>query len=131
MEHSMACRFWLAPLVALAAASCVSSVAAQNINSDEAFDSGGAATHSLALTPVQRNAIYNAVLHQRARAPSAAIEPAVGAAVPRTVALSELPDTAGIDNPMFLKYAMVGDDILVVDSVLRRVVDIIHGGGRP
>jgi hypothetical protein len=32
---------------------------------------------------------------------------------------------------MFLKYAMVGDDVVVVDPVTMRVVDIIHGSTRP
>jgi len=35
--------------------------------------------------------------------------------VPRAVELSTLPDAAGIEDPLFLKYAMVGDDVVIVD----------------
>ena len=59
------------------------------------------------------------------------IRPAVGAAVSRAVPLSELPEDAGINAATFLKYAMVEDDVVVVDPIQMRVVEIIHGAARP
>jgi len=73
------------------------------------------------------------VFAQRARASSPTIPAAVGAAVSPTVQLYDLPDRTAPDNPWaaFLKYATVEDDVVVVDPVGMRVVDIIHGGVRP
>jgi hypothetical protein len=47
--------------------------------------------------------------------------------------LLELPDQAAADQPWaeFLKYAMVDDDVVVVDPMAMRVVDVIHGNARP
>lgn len=106
---------------------------AQSIGPDEAVKPDGAVSQQLALTAAQRTAIYNAVVAQRPRVSSIAIPGAVGAAVSPTAQLSDLPDQTAADNPWaaFLKYAMVEDDVVVIDPVRMRVVDIIHGGVRP
>ena len=39
--------------------------------------------------------------------------------------------TVETDDPMFLKYAMVAHDVVVVDPVAMRVVELIHGSTRP
>jgi len=46
---------------------------------------------------------------------------------------AELPNAeAGNDlAAAFLKYALLEDDVVVVDTVRMRVVDIIHGAARP
>jgi hypothetical protein len=31
----------------------------------------------------------------------------------------------------FLKYAMVESDVVVIDPIKTRIVDVIHGGARP
>jgi hypothetical protein len=59
------------------------------------------------------------------------VDPTVGATVSRTVELSDLPDQAGIDDTLDLKYAMVQGDVVVIDPIRMRVVDIIHGSVRP
>jgi hypothetical protein len=91
-----------------------------------------------ALTPAQKSAIYNAVQAQRVRsAARVIIHPAIGAPVPPSLTLSDLPaealsvalpDQPGSDDAAFLKYAMVGDDVVVVDPIAMRVVDVIHRG---
>lgn len=108
-------------------------VRAQSIGPDEAVNAGGAVGQQWALTAAQRSAIYNAVFAQRVRASSPTIPAAVGAAVSPTVQLFDLPDRTAPENPWaaFLKYAMVENDVVVVDPVGMRVVDIIHGGVRP
>jgi len=44
-----------------------------------------------------------------------------------------LPNQAAADNfgTMVLKYAMVEDDVVVIDPITMRVVDIIHGNAGP
>jgi Protein of unknown function (DUF1236) len=55
----------------------------------------------------------------------------VGATVPRSAVLLPLPDEArGDDLPgQYLKYATVDDNVVLVDSISMRVIDIIHRVG--
>ena len=119
-------RIWIPPLAVLAVTLGYAGACAQSVGPDEVV-SQDAATQQLALTPAQRSAIYNAVLQQRARASTSLIQPTVGAPGSPSVPLSELPDQAA-DTPwaQFLKYAMVEDDVVVVDPIRMRVVDIIR-----
>jgi len=128
----MTVRVWISPLTAaVLLASCNFSFG-QGAVPDEVFGSHGAATQDLALTAAQKNAIYNAIRQQRVRPNAPMLRPAVGAEVPPTVALSELPNDV-VDAPWgeFLKYAMVADDVVVVDPARMRIVDIIHGNSLP
>ena len=88
---------------------------------------------NLALTAGQRSAIYNIVIRERAKPHADQIAVAVGAPVPPTIELVDLPDQATADNPSaaFLKYAMVHGDVVVVDPVAMRVVDVIRNGAKP
>jgi len=108
-------------------------VFAQTVGSDEAVDPAGITAPKVGFTATQKNAIYAAVMLQKVRASSPALSAAVGASVPRTTALSDLPDQVISDQPWaeFLKYAMVEDDVVVVDPIAMRVVDIIPGRARP
>ena len=58
---------------------------------------------------------------------------AVGAIVPPSLALGNLPDapTLGGDSDGVLKYATVEGDVVVVDPIGMRVVDVIHRGAGP
>jgi hypothetical protein len=66
-----------------------------------------------------------------------AVPSAVGAAVSPAAELAVLPHQAAAiasvdDAPgKDLKYAMVEDDVVVVDPVKLRVVEVIHGNNRP
>ena len=106
---------------------------AQTTGPDEAVEANGAVTQPLALTPAQRTAIYNEVMQQRVRSSSRRIAVSIGAPVPPWVRLSDLPGQAAIDDggTGVLKYAMVGDDVVVVDPVSMRVVDVIRRGALP
>jgi hypothetical protein len=106
---------------------------AQSAGPDEAVQPNGAVRQTLALTPGQKSAIYNIVIRQRVNPHADQISIAVGAPVPPTTELVDLPDQATADNPSaaFLKYAMVANDIVVVDPVAMRVVDVIRNGARP
>jgi hypothetical protein len=105
---------------------------AQTAGPDEAIKPDGAVRQPLALSPAQKSTIYNAVHRQRVRAPTT-VPAAVGAPVAPSEALTELPDFAAADHcsALFLKYAMVEDDVVVVDPINMRVVDIIHASARP
>ena len=106
---------------------------AQSAGPDEAIQPNGTVRQNLALTAGQRSAIYNIVIRQRAKPHADQISVAVGAPVPPTIDLVDLPDQATADNPSaaLLKYAMVHGDVVVVDPVAMRVVDVIRNGVKP
>jgi hypothetical protein len=106
---------------------------AQNAGPLEAFSPNGAADQSVSLTPAQRGAISNAVFGDRVRAATTTIPVTVGAAVPPLVELRDLPDQSEtIDSATgFLKYAVVENNIVIVDPISMRVVDVIYGNAEP
>jgi hypothetical protein len=106
---------------------------AQSAGPDEAVQPNGTVRQNLALTAGQRSAIYNVVIRERAKPHADQIAVAVGAPVPPTIDLVDLPDQATADNPSaaLLKYAMVHGDVVVVDPVAMRVVDVIRNGTKP
>ncbi len=137
--HIMSGRIWLLPFI-VAAPFIGAAAQAQTVGPDEAVDSQGAVTAKLALTETQKHAIYNAVLQQRVRTSTTGIPLAVGAPVSPAAALSDLPvellpvetlpdqGADGDSAATVLKYAMVEDKVVVIDSIEMRVVDVIHGG---
>ncbi len=100
--------------------------AAQAVGADEAH--GAPAPHAT-LSPAQKRAIYTAVLRQRLRTSAADSPLTVGATVPRSTVLLALPEAAQGDDLSVLKYATVDDNVVVVDPVSMRVIDIIRGAG--
>ena len=106
---------------------------AQSAGAIETVQPNGIVTQTLALTAGQRSAIYNIVIRERAKPHAEQIAVAVGAPVPPTIDLVDLPDQATADNPSaaLLKYAMVHGDVVVVDPVAMRVVDVIRNGVKP
>jgi hypothetical protein len=129
-------RIWLprltsvsiAPLAALLFLLAPAGAFAQTVGPDEAVNAQGSLNQHLRLTDAQKAAIYNAVLQQRVRS-SATIPVAVGAPVSPVIELAGLPGQAMSDDSLMtdLKYAMVEDDVVVVDPVRMRVVEVIHG----
>jgi hypothetical protein len=111
----------------------VAAALAQSAGLDEAIQPDGTLRQNLALTAGQRSAIYNIVIRQRAKPHADPMSIAVGAPVPPTIDLVDLPDQATADNPSaaLLKYAMVHGDVVVVDPVAMRVVDVIRNGAKP
>ena len=106
---------------------------AQSAVPDEAVRPNGAVTQQLALTAGQKSAIYNAVARQRVRHRADQIAVSVGAPVPPFAELIDLPDQAstGTDSAAVLKYAMVENDVVVIDPIVMCVVDVIRGGAKP
>jgi hypothetical protein len=98
---------------------------------DEAHGAPARLAPHIVLSPAQKRAIYTAVSRQRLRSSAADIPLSVGAAVPRSAALLTLPVAArsGDLSGRYLKYAMVDDNVVLVDSISMRVIDIIHRAG--
>jgi hypothetical protein len=125
-------RIWIPPVAAIALLLGTAGAFAQTAGSDEGVNPDGVIAQQLQLTDAQRSAIYNAVRQQGLRASNILFPVAVGAPVPPSAALLELPDqTADQSWAEFLKYAMVADDVVLVDPIRMRVVDVIHGNARP
>jgi hypothetical protein len=124
---------WQVLLVAATLFVGTASAYAQTIDPDEAVNANGAVSQQFALTQAQKTAIYNAVLQQQVRTSTTHIPATVGAPVSPTAELAELPDHAAGHAPLAadLKYAMVEDDVVIVDPIRMQVVDIIHRGTRP
>ena len=121
------------PIVAvlLALAAGMPQAAAQAVGPDEAHGAPARLAPHIALSPAQKRAIYAAVSRQRLRTSAADIPLIVGATVPRSAALLTLPDAArgGDLSGQDLKYATVDGNVVLVDSVSMRVIDIIRGAG--
>ena len=105
---------------------------AQSAGLDEAIGPHGAVMQNNELTPGQKNAIYNTVIQQKIRRPADRIAPAVGAPVPPSTELLDLPVEAhGDTSSALLKYAFVEDQVVVVDPIAMRVIGVIRGNARP
>jgi hypothetical protein len=108
---------------------------AQSVGPDEAIGSPGSLSQKTVLSPQQRRAIYESVAQQRVPSAAPTVPAIVGAPVPPSLALLDLPaqpsDPAQADDfgVRVLKYAMVADDVVVVDPIAMRVVDVIHRDG--
>jgi Protein of unknown function (DUF1236) len=124
-------RFSLAALLGLFFG--IAPALAQSAGPDEAVQPNGTVRQTVALTAGQRSAIYNIVIRERAKPHADQIIVTVGAPVPPTIDLVDLPDQATVNNPSaaLLKYAMVHGDVVVVDPVAMRVVDVIRNGAKP
>jgi hypothetical protein len=104
---------------------------AQAVGADEAHGAPARLAPHIALSAAQKRAIYAAVSRQRLRSSAADIPLSVGATVPRSAVLLTLPDEArgGDLSGQYLKYATVDDNVVLVDSISMRVIDIIHRAG--
>jgi hypothetical protein len=127
----MSRRAWFTPLVCLVFLVGTGAARAQSAGPEDVIDADGALQAVPSLTAAQKGTIYNAVLAQRLRTSTTEIPKSIGAPVPPSAALADLPGAIDMDDPALLKYAMVEGDVVVVDSVRMRVVDIIHRGARP
>ncbi len=122
-------------LLSMVFLTCLSSTGgalAQSAGPDEAISPGGAVTQTFALSPAQRNAIYNAVFAHKSRGSAPEIATAIGAPVPLSSQLQDLPEPAGVGNTDVepLKYGLAQNDVVIVDPIEMRVVDVIRGSGR-
>jgi hypothetical protein len=82
----------------------------------------------LQLTPEQRSAIYRAVNRDRIRTPPANAQAAVGAELPPSTELYNLPDglAAEIPQTKIYRYTVVQGQVVIVDPTNLRVVEVIR-----
>ncbi len=124
-------------LTALAVLFGVTAACAQSASPVEAVGPDGAVIQPVlqptALTPVQRSALYNIASRHHIHANAGEVTAAVGATVPPSVELGNLPEVPTlVDDPdNVLKYATVEGDLVVVDPIRMRVVEVIHPGAGP
>jgi len=121
------------PLAFVVLFSAVYGGTAQTAGPDEAIGPNGVVTQRLSLTQAQKNAIYNAVMRQKVPTSSRGLSAVVGAPVLPSIPLRDLPSSAVMDNTGagVLKYATVESDVVVVDPIQMRVIDVIHGRMTP
>ena len=132
----MTARLRLPAMILLASLSGIRGAVAQAIGPDEAVAPSGSLGQQTVLSPQQRRAVYEAVARQRVRSAGPSIAAVVGAPVPPALMLHDMPgqlsdadQVAGNSDVRLLKYAMVDDDVVVVDPIAMRVVDVIHRDG--
>jgi hypothetical protein len=135
-ELPVTARLWLSGLVLLASLLGLRGAAAQAIGPDEAVTPSGSLAQRTVLSPQQRRAVYESVARQRVGSAGPTVTAVVGAPVPPSLVLRDLPvqpsdpgDAADDFGVRVLKYAMVADDVVVVDPIAMRVVDVIHRDG--
>ncbi len=124
---------WI-PALMLIASLCGATVAdAQSVTPVERVQPDGTVASPLALTQAQRGVIYSGVKQQRVHSAADGVATSVGAPVAPLLALSDAPDVPALADGEgdFLKYATVEGDVVVVDPIRMRVVEVIHPGAVP
>jgi hypothetical protein len=80
------------------------------------------------LTPAQRTTIYRTVARERVRTAPAAVDVRLGARVPQTVELREIPSAVIEEVPIVrrYRYMVVNNEVVLVDPTTSEVVEIIR-----
>jgi hypothetical protein len=106
--------------------------AAQTAGIDETV-TNGTLIPQLAPSAAAESAIKTTVMEQKTKPATAEIAPAVGAPVPPSLELPALPEPASsaYGEDRLLKYAIVERDVVVIDPVIMRVIDVIHDWAKP
>ena len=99
---------------------------------EEAIQADGTVAPALTLTPSQRGAIYNGLRHERVHTADV-VTASVGAPAVPSPALRDVPGmlaapAAAEGDGDYLKYATVEGDVVIVDPIHMRVVEVIHSG---
>lgn len=128
MKHHIAATVFAA--VALASMAAGMAGAQTNVL-DEVVNANGVAP-KLELTPAQKNMIYHAIHKDSGKTAPSRFATNVGAAVPPMIELYTLPDDILASNPVtkLYQFVRVDDQIVLVDPVNMRVVDVIGPGRR-
>jgi hypothetical protein len=80
------------------------------------------------LTPAQRTTIYRTVTRERVRAAPETVDVRLGARVPQSVELREIPATLVQEIPDVrrYRYMVVNNEVLLVDPATSEVIEIIR-----
>jgi hypothetical protein len=126
MRSNRTRKIALGVLVCAALTASVGVAGAQSNGIDETVNNVGVA-RNLELTPVQRNAIYQAVHRDKSRVAPNRFAATIGADVPPMIDLYALPDEVLADNPVakLYKFTRVDEQVVLVDPTKMRVVAVI------
>ena len=81
------------------------------------------------LTPQQRTQVYQLVMKEKSAAPApAGLSLRIGARVPATVQLSDLPDSVASQMPNLreYKYIILQNQVALVDPATNQIVEILR-----
>ena len=80
------------------------------------------------LTPAQRTTIYRTVTRERVTTAPAAVDVRLGARVPQSVELREIPSTVVEEIPTVrrYRYMVVNNEVVLVDPATSEVIEIIR-----
>jgi hypothetical protein len=80
------------------------------------------------LTPAQRTTIYRTVTRERVQPAPQGVEVRVGARLPRTMELREIPTTVVEEVPAVrrYRYMVVNNEVVLVDPATSEVIEIIR-----
>lgn len=80
------------------------------------------------LSPAQRTSIYRSVTRERVRSASPGIDVRLGARVPQTVVLEEIPSAVIADLPTLRRYRtmVINNEVVLVDPATSEIVEIIR-----
>jgi len=80
------------------------------------------------LTPAQRTTIYRTVTRERVRAAPESFAVRLGARVPQTVELQEIPSAVveEVPNVRRYRYMVVNNEVVLVDPATSEVIEIIR-----
>jgi Protein of unknown function (DUF1236) len=80
------------------------------------------------LTPAQRTTIYRTVTRQRLRPAPSAVDVRLGAHLPRTIELREIPSAVIAEVPTIrsYRYTVTDDEVVLVDPATSEIVEIIR-----
>jgi len=118
--------------ILLAFVGSVGLAAAQQPTQPMGIEKGPMATtkqQMIQLTPAQRTQVYQNVIKDRSGAPApAGISLRIGAKVPTTVELNDLPDNVASQIPSVsrFKYIVAQNQVVLVDPSTSEVVEIIR-----
>lgn len=89
---------------------------------------GVIARERIELTPAQRTTIYRTVTRERVRAAPESFAVRLGARVPQTVELQEIPTAVVQEVPSVrrYRYMVVNNEVVLVDPATSEVIEIIR-----
>jgi hypothetical protein len=91
------------------------------------FGAGSAlAQGTIEITPEQETSVYTIITKEKVRkAPPADVTVSVGAVLPETVEVYEVPTTVEVPAVRKYRYTVVKDQVVLVDPTSRKVVKVI------
>jgi hypothetical protein len=103
-------------------------LAAGSTSTHAQLQSGASLETRLELSPQQRASIYQALTQSHRHTSSPSVRLSIGADVPPSAELYTMPDNILAELPAtkFYKYVVVQNQVVIIDPITLKVVDIIR-----